>query len=405
MTLFRLALRNLWRQRFRTVAITLATALAAGFIFSASTIIESVESTLQNGMAKLGADIMVVPDGYESKGRKVLLSGEPTAFYMDGSVLPGVTAIKGIEKVSPQLFMVSAVLQCCSMPTVLLVAYDTATDFTITPWVSHINKLPPEATLDPVTIGAETLYASEGPYMTFFGKKFRVGSSMNPTGMRYLDYSIFMTMQAARDMIEKSARDSLKPLTVRPDQISSIMVKVSRDSDIKAVAGEIEASFKGIKALLTNDMISSVKREIEASLWSVIAAGLACWAMTIMLIGLVFAMSVNERQRELGLIRAMGATRFHTLRLIVTEASIICGIGGFAGVSVGLAIIVTFKRLITHSLGNITFLWPSPVIISSIGVACIVIMTLSGALAALVPALKSCRKEPYDAIRQGSNGQ
>jgi putative ABC transport system permease protein len=404
MTLFRLALKNLWRQRFRTIAISMATALAAGFIFSATTIIESVESTLQNGMAKLGADIMVVPEGNESKGRKVLLSGEPTAFYMDGSVLPGVAAINGVEKVSPQLFMVSAVLQCCSMPTVLLVAYDTATDFTITPWVTHVNKLPPEASLDPVTIGAETLYASEGPYMTFFGKKFRVGSSMNLTGMRYLDFSIFMTMQAARDMIERSGRDSLKPLTVRPDQISSIMVKAASGSDIKAMAGKIEASFKGVKAIRTNDMISSVKREIEASLWSVMAAGIACWAMTIMLIGLVFAMSVNERQRELGLIRAMGATRFHTLRLILMEASIICGAGGFAGVSIGLGTIVTFKRLITHSLGNITFLWPSPVTIASIGAACILVMSVSGALAALVPALRSCRKEPYDAIRQGGNG-
>jgi putative ABC transport system permease protein len=182
------------------------------------------------------------------------------------------------------------------------------------------------------------------------------------------------------------------------------MVKAASGSDIKAMAGKIEASFKGVKAIRTNDMISSVKREIEASLWSVMAAGIACWAMTIMLIGLVFAMSVNERQRELGLIRAMGATRFHTLRLILMEASIICGAGGFAGVSIGLGTIVTFKRLITHSLGNITFLWPSPVTIASIGAACILVMSVSGALAALVPALRSCRKEPYDAIRQGGNG-
>jgi putative ABC transport system permease protein len=43
--------------------------------------------------------------------------------------------------------------------------------------------------------------------------------------------------------------------------------------------------------------------------------GIISWAMTLFLMGLVFAMIVNERQRELGLLRALGATRKKLIRL------------------------------------------------------------------------------------------
>lgn len=378
----------------------LAAALATGLIFAATTILRSVESSLKLGMERLGADIMVVPEGSEEQGSKLLLGGTPTTFYMAGDKLPRVAAVDGVQKVSPQLFVKSTVLQCCSMPTVLLVGYDPDTDFTITPWERYQHQTSDDG-IDLVTIGANTLYATEGAVMTFFGKQFRIGTSTHPTGMGFLDYSIFMTMKAARDMIETSKTKSPQPLTVDPADISSMFVRLDPGAEAPQVVERIESTVPGVKAILTKDLISSVRSDVEGSLWGVIAAGVASWLMTVFLMGTVFTMVVNERQREIGLLRAMGATRNHVVRLIMSEAIIISLLGGLVGVGAGWLIIENSKNLIIESLGNTTFLWPSPLFISMVGAGSLLAIIASGVATAVYPAVKSSCKDPYEAIRSG----
>lgn len=400
-SIFRVALKNLRKKLFRNISIMLAAALATGLIFAATTILQSVESSLVLGMERLGADIMVVPEGSEENGNKLLLGGTPTTFYMPGDRLPMITAVKGVEKASPQLFVKSAVLQCCSMPTVLLVGYDPDTDFTITPWERYQHHTSDADGIDLVTIGANTLYATEGALMTFFGKQFRIGTSTHPTGMGFLDYSIFMTMDAARDMIETSRSKSDQPLTVDPEEISSILVRLDPGADVVQVVERIESAVPGVKAIVTKDLISSVRDDVEGSLWGIIAAGAASWLMTVFLMGTVFTMVVNERQREIGLLRAMGATRKHVIRLIISEAFVIALLGGLLGVGAGWIIIENSKLLIIESLGKTTFLWPSPVFIGLVAVGSVVAIIVSGAATAIYPAIKSSFKDPYEAIRGG----
>lgn len=400
MTFFKLALKNLKRKRARTIAIMLVAALASGLVFGATTILKSVQNSLEIGMARLGADIMVVPAGNEEKGRKILLAGESTSFYMNSGNFEKIARTTGVQKASPQLFVTSSVLLCCSMPTVLLVGYDPKTDFTITPWTRYKHTLSKEQ-IDELTIGIQTLYASEGVYMRFYGKKFKITRSLDETGIGLLDYSIFMTIDAARDMIKRSATDSEKPVHIGQDQISSVLVTVGRDYNAHRVAANIEKAVPGTKALVTKDVITAVRKDTEIAIWGVLAAGAAFWAMMLIMMGLVFAMTVNERQRELGILRAMGASKAHVVRLILMEAMTLTGTGAAAGIGLSLAVLVSFKKPIIAAMGNIRFMWPSSLYIGSIGFACLALMLLSGAASALYPAVKSSNSDPYDAIHQG----
>jgi putative ABC transport system permease protein len=398
-SLHRIALKNLRRKLFRSISIMLAAALATGLIFSSSAVLESVGKSLDLGAARLGADIIVVPEGYEANSRSVLIGGEPANYYMDTDTLSEIKSVKGVDKASPQLFLTSAVLACCSMPTVLLVGYDPATDFTVTPWIRYKHEVAKEEVAS-VVVGANTLYAVEGAYLSFYGKKFRIGNSIHPTGMRFLDYSIFMTMDAARDMIETSKTKSDQPLQVRADQISSVLVMTAGGGDISEIARSIEMNVPGTRAIAARDLVASVRRDVKGSLWSVTAAGIAAWLMTVLLSGIIFFMIVNERERELGLMRAMGATRAHVFRLLVSEALLLAGIGGSLGIIAGWIALNGFEKSITSSLGNIPLLWPSPLFIWLVGLACVLAMLLSGAAATMYPALRICRKEPYEAIRR-----
>jgi putative ABC transport system permease protein len=400
MTLLKVALKNLLRKRVRSIAIILAAALASGFLFGATTVLRSVVGSVEFGMERLGADIMVVPAAHVVASRKILLAGEPTSFYMDRKNLATVAAVQGVAKASPQLFMASARLACCGTPMTLLVGYDPVTDFTVSPWIKHTFRPRKEIENDdPVMIGSGLAYVTNRE-MQYYGKQFRIGAILHPTGLGLLDSSVFMTIDAAHDMVEHSKTTLRIPLNVNIRQISSVLVRVAPSYDIHAVGRSIEAALPDLKAIVTKDFIIAVRKDVSSALWGVFAVGVMFWLMLLVLMGLVFAMTANERERELGILRAMGATRMHVLRLLVTEAVLLTGAGGVVGIGVAWITIVKYKQVIIAYLGNIQFLWPSYAMIGTIGLTCLALMLLSGAASALYPAMMSIQREPYDAIHR-----
>ena len=75
------------------------------------------------------------------------------------------------------------------------------------------------------------------------------------------------------------------------------------------------------------------------------------------MIALVFSLVVNERRREIGLLRAMGARCGVVFRLILGEALALTGVGGVLGVLASGVLLVSFQGLIEKRL-RVPFLLP-----------------------------------------------
>ncbi|MBT7069749.1 MAG: FtsX-like permease family protein, partial [Anaerolineae bacterium] len=127
---------------------------------------------------------------------------------------------------------------------------------------------------------------------------------------------------------------------------------------------------------------------------------IAMWLMSLLTIGLVFSLTVNERQRELGILRAMGAQRQAIFRLVMGEAGLLTGLGGLGGIVTAGVLLAGFSRLIQLRL-HIPYLLPNWFEIVGISFLLLILSLLTGALASLHPALSSSKMEPYAAIRQG----
>jgi len=110
--------------------------------------------------------------------------------------------------------------------------------------------------------------------------------------------------------------------------------------------------------------------------------------------GLLASIRTGQRRRELGMLRAMGATRGHLVALTLGESAAVALAGGVFGglLAVGvLHLVPTTAGLLRH-LGGLRQL-------ALLALACAG-TTLASALAALPPALQSAWLDPLDAVRR-----
>jgi putative ABC transport system permease protein len=119
--------------------------------------------------------------------------------------------------------------------------------------------------------------------------------------------------------------------------------------------------------------------------------GLGAVALIVGAVGIanVMFVSVLERRSEIGLRRALGASRGHIALQFVSESTLLSALGGVAGVGIGVA--VTAVYAVAQGWG---VLIPAVLLWAAVPAAMLI-----GALAGVYPALRASRMEPAEALR------
>ncbi len=365
-------------------------------LFAATLFLKSVDNALRIGSYRLGADIIVVPESAEIKVQTALLSGEPTQFLMDKSVFDEVKSTEGVQSVTPQLFIKPASFFCCLTEDVFLIAIDQKTDFTVKPWLEkNIGRM---LSTGEVIIGGK-IPVIVGDTVPFFGSRFIVAGKMEPTGLNIVDRGVFMSMDAAYAMAENSKVRALQLLEIGRDKISTVLVQIKDDTRPDRVAFRIEHDIPGVKALASDTVISTVRKQLTGLIRAILAISGILWIIVLLIMGFAFIMIVNERRREIGLLRAMGANKRHIASIFLIEASLLSAGGGAVGIIVGFGLLASFKNLMLHHL-KLPYLFPSPWAFVGLVVVALLLSIMTGLLSGLLPSLAALRMEPYDAIRR-----
>ncbi len=421
----RISYANTGKRVFRSVSLILSISIVTGVFFAYLLLNKSIESALELGAGRLGADLMIVPKGKLKDGETVLLSGGPTMFYMEENILDGIRDIEGVEQASPQLYLQPfSYLVCCTMENFLIIAYDPDTDFTITPWIQYYIKESPGE--DEIVIGNLVKFYP-GQKLEIFGRNFEITAGLDSTGLGYFDNSAFITLEYARHILKnltgkdidnelrrrKKVRDmsfshmfaseeeeAMPIAEIEPDGVSSIFVKTADNASINKVSEKIEERFPNIDVIEVRKSTATVKRRIMSITGSFILPVLVLIFMGTTILSMIFSMIVNERQREIGLFRAMGAKKSDMSRIIIYELLMITLTGGIFGVILGSTLIMFFKNTIMSAL-ELLYIWPSFKTVTGVLFFSLVLSLFIGLCAGIYPAFKAAGMEPYRAIRQG----
>jgi putative ABC transport system permease protein len=392
---FRIVRRNLAFRPYRNVASVFIFALIAATLFSSQFLMSGAMQSLDAGISRMGADILIVPEENARAGQTIILTGHPTSFFFEDSGFEKISRIRGVAQASPQIYIATLFASCCAAP-VQMIAIDPENDFTISAWL--VENPGVKLGKDDIIIGSNIIQVV-GKDLMFYGHNFHVAGVLDRTGMG-VDNSVFTRFEDAYTMAEESELYAVRKLTIPKGMVSAVLVRVEPGASPSGVAAEIEKQVPGTKAIMPDGLLHAVNGQLAAVMILLNGATLAVTVVSIPLLGVVSAMVAHERRREISLLRALGATRGFIARLMLAESFALAGIGSLIGIAAAAGILVIYQDYITYSL-QIPFIIPSAATIIIEGGSTILLAMGIAMIASLYPALISTRSEPYETIRKG----
>ncbi|MBC6606084.1 ABC transporter permease [Hymenobacter sp. BT188] len=107
---------------------------------------------------------------------------------------------------------------------------------------------------------------------------------------------------------------------------------------------------------------------------------------------------VQERTREIGVRKALGATPWSIISMILQESVVITGLSGYLGLLAGVAVLDAVRYALDQA-GGTTSYFDRPEVDVTVAVSAIILLVVAGAIAGLVPAMKAANVKPIEALR------
>ena len=394
-----LALQNLGRRKARSLLLIMAVAVASGVVFTGATLMRSIDSSMAVGFTRLGADMMVVPEGALTNITAALLTVEPTDLVLDQDLFDRA-GIASVSRAAPQkIARVEHSGIGSHHDSVDLIGFDPALDFTVRPWL--VEKINRDMRPGDVILGAGR-DAALGSELLIFGKAHTVYGRLGKTGVGTHERGVFMTFDTLEALAGSvHGHGGGPPAVLQKGKVSGFLVELAPGATPLQARFAILSTLKGVKVVTGDSTMSGIRQGLAALLNGILALMVLMFASTALMVSVLFSAIVTERRGELGLLKAIGARRGQIVGMMVIEAVIATGAGGLLGVALGVLMMRLYERSLVYYLENIgvPFVWLDGPRIVIVAVAAVVMASIIGALGSLYPAWRASRRDPYDLVR------
>ncbi len=359
-------LRNLWRHRTRTALTALGVGVGIAAIVALGGITQGMIEILTGMMTGSQAELMAIEAdvsdmGYSSIDQRV---GARIA------ALPDVEAVSGV---------VITVASTGEMPLLIIFGYHPR-EFAIRHF--RIVEGQPLTARRQVIVGrqaAETLGLEVGDTLRLLESTFRV-AGIYETGVGLEDSGVVIGLREAQALAGK------------PHQVMWYLVKLRDPERVESVQDYLDAHFPEIDISLTSEIVEIMPdmRTMEEMIGQI-----SFLAMFIGAVGMLntMLMSVLERTREIGVLRALGWRRRQVVGMILQEALALGAVGGVCGIILGLGLTWGITQI--PGIGGMLKASYSPELFAQ----ALAVALVTGAIGGLYPAWRATRMRPVEALR------
>lgn len=398
-TLKRLPLENLKRKPLRTAALLVAAACLSAIFFGGSLISMNLAQGLNSMRARMGADIMVIPNGTHTKAEALLTNGGSSTFYFTNNIEDLVRRSPGVQKASVQTYISSLSAGCCA-EKLQIIGFDPDSDFVIGPWIYSQHK----KTLHKgeMIAGANVLVSYKNT-VRLFGHQWPVVAQLAKTGTS-IDNSVFVRRESVPQVVEYSTKvhHTAIPKEYAEKAISAVLVKVRKGYSAKQVAQNIKKTtgLSSIGIVFPGGITATTQANLGVFTRSLTFIIAACWIVGLLVLIVVFATSLNERKKEFASLRILGFTRKMLLGVATRESAILGFVGGVIGVASASLIIFPYSSLISSQL-QLPYLEVTALPVIALMAVSIVLSLLSVVAASALTTWRIAMRETYLTLRAG----
>lgn len=401
----RLAWRNIWRHRRRTVIIALAMGLSLGMMMWYDGLMDGFNDAIAgNAVRVLGGNVQVHAEGYREKvdSNPLLPLADDTAIINAALAQPDVIAAArriqtgGLVSNSEGAFSLN------------IIGVEPEAEAPVSLIAEHVvdGRYLEASDEDVILIGkglADALALKVGDRITMVGSDIhKQNRQRTMTVIGIYDIGI-PSMEKATLYISLAEAQSLFNLNGKSTEVQITLKKVGTESSVVAALSSALPGYE-VESWANNypELGNAVGRKnIVMDIFSIIIIAIAGIGILNLLM-----MAIYERTREIGLLGAMGLKPGEIATTFILEGSLIGMVGVLVGVAMGLALNISLMQVgmdysqfagVTDYMALI-----SGRIYPTLGVSKLFmrasIMLIIAALAALIPAIIASKREPSEAL-------
>lgn len=400
-----IALDTLRANKLRSALTILGVSVGVITVVFMVSIIQGLNRAFADQIESLGSNTIFVskfdpsfgrPPGPEEIHRKDLTLEDAAALEVEGPSIAGVSPIR-------RMIASTVRYQDKQTDTPILFGVTPAYEFVQTQYVANgrfVSEIDMQNRSNVCIIGVDVMRALF-PYeeavdkeVRINGNPFRVIGVMEPLGNFFgqsRDNSIFVPIST----FDKYYRDYPFPevvffIIIRPTSRADVPSAMDEISDILRRRRRVRPNEPNNFGISSQDSLLDVYNQLTGAT-ALVLTSISFVALMIGGIGVmnIMLVSVTERTKEIGIRKAVGATRFNILSQFLIEAVVLTAIGGLAGLAVG-----ELASLLMNKYSPLPAYVPLWAIGLGVGISGAV-----GIIFGLWPAWKAARLDPIEALR------
>ncbi|MEM5799524.1 MAG: FtsX-like permease family protein [Candidatus Aenigmatarchaeota archaeon] len=372
------AIKNIWRQKTRSALTIIGIMIGIAAIVALGSISEGLRVIIEENLQQASGMITVLQKS-------------------DGSIFAAIARSRITEQQLEEISKVNGVKDATgvimrgsylngqggfSQPDLFFVGIDPSKiDMFVSSNIKYDGELLETSDTFEAVLGdalAKKLGVDVGDIVTYRGYGFQVKGILEKTGDTGTDSSLIVNIQTAKDVLDT---EDYNMVIVLPEDLD----------EVGDVAKNIEDSVEGISAITTEQFAKQISNIVDQI--SFFTVGIAAISAIVGGLGVMntMIMSVMERRKEIGILKAIGATRNFVIKQIIVESALLSLIGGLLGLAIGQL----GSWSITYFSEGLAFARTTPSLMTN---ALIFALSL-GVVGGLYPAIMASNLDPIEALR------